>query len=222
MLIIVSGMCLKLLTAEEVELLICGKSDPLYDLSVLRANARYEGGFSDDSETVEMFWRCVTPAASERQRVERHEVQTANVLGTSSVDEITREEFDRDETSATSTAANSADAVSVGGSESDKSSTATGASNDDNNDDDDDDDEYRLTRDERRRLLAFVSGSDRIPPAGLESMRWTLQKNGSDANRLIASSTCFNICLLPDYRDRKTLFRNLKFAVDHSQGFGMQ
>jgi hypothetical protein len=59
----------------------------------------------------------------------------------------------------------------------------------------------RLTADERRRLLAFMTGSDRVPMDGLGEMRVMIQKNGADANRFVTSATCFNLLLLPDYND---------------------
>lgn len=179
------GAALALLTPVDLEQLVCGSDDTLFDLSQLRRHARYEGGFDDSSPTVAAFWELVTPSPAELRAAERQRLMMDHLAGAghSSDDEL-----------AASAAADSAP----------------------------EDADARLTADERRRLLAFMCGSDRVPLGGLGEMRIVVQKNGSDPHRLIASATCFNTLLLPDYGDKAVLLKNLRIAAEHSQGFGNQ
>ena len=55
---------------------------------------------------------------------------------------------------------------------------------------------------ERRRLLFFLTGSDRAPVKGLGALVITVSRNGPDSLRLPTAHTCFNVLLLPDYRVR--------------------
>ena len=55
---------------------------------------------------------------------------------------------------------------------------------------------------ERRRLLFFLTGSDRAPVKGLGALAITVSRNGPDSLRLPTAHTCFNVLLLPDYRAR--------------------
>ncbi len=52
----------------------------------------------------------------------------------------------------------------------------------------------------RRRLLFFVTGSDRAPIKGLGALALTVSRNGPDSPRLPTAHTCFNHLLLPEYR----------------------
>ena len=55
---------------------------------------------------------------------------------------------------------------------------------------------------ERRRLLFFLTGSDKAPVKGLGALVVTVSRNGPDSLRLPTAHTCFNVLLLPDYRVR--------------------
>jgi ubiquitin-protein ligase E3 A/E3 ubiquitin-protein ligase HERC4 len=181
------GPALKLLSPTELEQLVCGSDDTLFDLSLLRRHARYEGGFDPDSPTVAAFWELVTPSPAELRASEQHRQLMEQLAGSGvgADDDV---------------AALAADGAALA-----------------------DDGQERLTADERRRLLAFMCGSDRVPLGGLEQVRIVLQRNGSDRQRLLGSATCFNTLLLPDYGDDKALLlKNLRIAAEHSQGFGNQ
>ena len=54
---------------------------------------------------------------------------------------------------------------------------------------------------QKRRLLTFVTGSDRVPIEGLRALQppFTISKNGGHSNRLPSAHTCFNHLLLPAY-----------------------
>jgi ubiquitin-protein ligase E3 A len=55
---------------------------------------------------------------------------------------------------------------------------------------------------QRRRLLFFVTGSDRAPVKGLGALALTVSRNGPDSPRLPTAHTCFNYLLLPEYAVR--------------------
>jgi hypothetical protein len=75
--------------------------------------------------------------------------------------------------------------------------------------------------DERRKLLWFVTASDRVPLGGLREIEFVLQKNGSDETRIPTSYTCFGRLLLPAYKSKAALKKNLELAIEESKGFGL-
>ena len=83
---------------------------------------------------------------------------------------------------------------------------------------------------DKRRLLQFTTGSDRIPVGGLAKLRLTIAKNGSDSERLEkctllllcltkfirrlpTAHTCFNVLLLPEYSSKEKLHDLLMKAI---------
>lgn len=77
--------------------------------------------------------------------------------------------------------------------------------------------------DMKRKLLEFVTASDRVPVGGIKNMMFILQKNGSEdepGGRLPSSYTCYGTLLLPEYRDKEMLRERLAMALDNAQGFG--
>lgn len=70
-----------------------------------------------------------------------------------------------------------------------------------------------------RALLAFVTGSDRVPVDGLGSIAFTLQRAGDDDERLPTSSTCFFVILLPEYSSPEVLRAKLDMALKEGKGF---
>lgn len=77
------------------------------------------------------------------------------------------------------------------------------------------------SNDDRRRLLEFVTASERVPITGFEGMNFHIGRHGPDTERLPTSSTCFGKLMLPQYRDRKKLKRKLDLAIQNSKGFGV-
>jgi hypothetical protein len=75
--------------------------------------------------------------------------------------------------------------------------------------------------DDRRKLLEFVTASDRVPITGYESMTFVIARNGSDTENLPTSSTCFGKLMLPQYDSREKMKRKLDLAIQNSQGFGV-
>lgn len=74
---------------------------------------------------------------------------------------------------------------------------------------------------QRKKLLSFITGSDRIPVGGLSKLKLIIVKNGSDSDRLPTAHTCFNALLLCDYVSKEKLRERLVKAISNSKGFGM-
>lgn len=74
--------------------------------------------------------------------------------------------------------------------------------------------------DMRRKLLEFVTASDRVPVGGTRSLQFTIQKNGIEDKLLPTSYTCYGILLLPEYSSRDILEKRLAMALENSKGFG--
>ena len=73
----------------------------------------------------------------------------------------------------------------------------------------------------KRKLLLFVTGSDRVPIKGLGSLPFCIQKSGDDSQRLPTAHSCFNILDLPKYKTKEILRERLKVALRHTVGFGL-
>jgi len=80
---------------------------------------------------------------------------------------------------------------------------------------------HGFSEEKKRKLLRFVSGSDRVPIRGLSDVRLVVQRNGPDSDLLPSSRTCFEVLLLPDYGDNEAKMRErLELALAHDLGFG--
>lgn len=71
-----------------------------------------------------------------------------------------------------------------------------------------------------RKLLEFVTASDRLPVGGVGKLIFTVQKNGVGDGRLPTSLTCFGRLLLPEYTSEERLREALEKAIEHAKGFG--
>ncbi|KAI0199863.1 hypothetical protein F4808DRAFT_202498 [Astrocystis sublimbata] len=75
----------------------------------------------------------------------------------------------------------------------------------------------------RRKLLEFVTSSDRLPVGGAGNIQFVIQKNGEEdgeSARLPTAYTCYGHLLLPEYRDKEVLRERLSMAVENAEGFG--
>ncbi|KAL7622320.1 hypothetical protein AAE478_007824 [Parahypoxylon ruwenzoriense] len=75
----------------------------------------------------------------------------------------------------------------------------------------------------RRKLLEFVTASDRVPVGGMTNIQFIVQKNGEEegeGGHLPTAYTCYGTLLLPVYRDREVLKERLAMALENAQGFG--
>ncbi|KAI8882997.1 hypothetical protein K501DRAFT_285580 [Backusella circina FSU 941] len=78
-----------------------------------------------------------------------------------------------------------------------------------------------LSLDQKRKLLLFVTASDRVPVGGLKELSFYIQRNGPDSDRLPTALTCFSRLLLPEYATRKKLRDRLITAIENAKGFGL-
>eukprot|EP00210_Caulerpa_lentillifera_P001904 g1831.t1 len=75
---------------------------------------------------------------------------------------------------------------------------------------------------EKRKLLAFVTGSDRAPVSGFGALnpKFTIRKVDNNFQSLPTSATCYNRLSLPDYETKHVLKERLDTALKYSEGFG--
>ncbi|KAN0132131.1 hypothetical protein V8E53_010050 [Lactarius tabidus] len=80
----------------------------------------------------------------------------------------------------------------------------------------------------KARLLQFTMGTSRVPVNGFKDLqgsdgprRFTIEKSG-DPSGLPRSHTCFNRLDLPPYEDYESLERKLRFAIEETEGFGLE
>jgi hypothetical protein len=78
----------------------------------------------------------------------------------------------------------------------------------------------RYDLNQKRKLLEFVTASDRVPVGGMRNLQFTLQRNGTDDEHLPSSYTCYGILLLPEYSSKDVLREKLGMALENSKGFG--
>ncbi|XP_054709965.1 ubiquitin-protein ligase E3A-like [Uloborus diversus] len=74
---------------------------------------------------------------------------------------------------------------------------------------------------QKRKLLQFTTGSDRVPVGGLSKLKLVIARHGPDSDRLPIAHTCFNVLLLPEYSTKEKLEERLLKAINYSKGFGM-
>eukprot|EP00842_Homolaphlyctis_polyrhiza_P006736 jgi/Hompol1/7063/HPOL_002422-RA len=71
----------------------------------------------------------------------------------------------------------------------------------------------------KRKFLLFVTGTDRVPPTGLEALRIKLSCMGDDSEKLPVAHTCFNQICLYRYASKQKLETKLVQAIEWSSGF---
>ncbi|GAA5960048.1 hypothetical protein JCM8115_004510 [Rhodotorula mucilaginosa] len=75
---------------------------------------------------------------------------------------------------------------------------------------------------DQRRLLAFITASDRLPATGITSLELKLQCLGDDSDRYPQSHTCFNTLSLYRYSSLQKMERMLRRSFEDSEGFGLR
>ncbi|PGH19174.1 hypothetical protein AJ80_04143 [Polytolypa hystricis UAMH7299] len=78
------------------------------------------------------------------------------------------------------------------------------------------------TPENQRRILSFITGSDRIPAMGTTNLIIRLVCLGQDTDRFPTARTCFNMVALYRYKSRRKLEEKLWRAVVDSEGFGLK
>ncbi|KTW26061.1 uncharacterized protein T551_03633 [Pneumocystis jirovecii RU7] len=74
----------------------------------------------------------------------------------------------------------------------------------------------------QRKLLAFVTGSDRIPATGAANLSFKISILGNDCDRYPIAHTCFNQLCLYRYKTHQKLYKFLITAISDSEGFGLK
>ncbi|TPX10258.1 uncharacterized protein E0L32_001455 [Thyridium curvatum] len=75
----------------------------------------------------------------------------------------------------------------------------------------------------KRRLLEFVTASDRVPVGGMKNLQFVVQRNGAEEDEgghLPTAYTCYGTLLLPEYKSKDILRERLAMALENAQGFG--
>ncbi|KAK4644820.1 putative E3 ubiquitin-protein ligase [Podospora bellae-mahoneyi] len=80
----------------------------------------------------------------------------------------------------------------------------------------------RASPKDQRKLLSFITGSDRIPATGAASLVVKISCLGDDIGRYPTARTCFNALGLWKYGTRERLEGMLWGAVNGSEGFGLK
>ncbi|KAK4455550.1 putative E3 ubiquitin-protein ligase [Podospora aff. communis PSN243] len=75
---------------------------------------------------------------------------------------------------------------------------------------------------DQRKLLLFITGSDRIPAMGAASLTIRISCLGEDTGRWPTARTCFNTLSLWRYGTRERLEKMVWGAVFESEGFGLK
>ncbi|KAG7264668.1 hypothetical protein CRUP_038842 [Coryphaenoides rupestris] len=75
--------------------------------------------------------------------------------------------------------------------------------------------------DKKKQFLLFLTGSDRIPIHGMESLRIALQSTGAREHYLPVAHTCYNLLDLPQYPSKDTLRLRLTQAIEQYEGFSL-
>lgn len=75
---------------------------------------------------------------------------------------------------------------------------------------------------DQRKLLSFITGSDRIPAMGTANLVIKLSCLGDDSQRFPVARTCFNMISLYRYAYKEKLESKLWMAVNESEGFGLK
>lgn len=75
---------------------------------------------------------------------------------------------------------------------------------------------------DQRKLLSFITGSDRIPAMGATNLVIKLSCLGGDSPRFPVARTCFNQLSLYRYSSKAKLEKMLWWAVHESEGFGLK
>lgn len=80
---------------------------------------------------------------------------------------------------------------------------------------------HNLSMKNKKKLLQFTTGSDRVPVGGLSRLKLIIARNGPNSDRLPTAHTCFNVLLLPEYETKEKLNDRLLKAINYAKGFGM-
>jgi hypothetical protein len=72
----------------------------------------------------------------------------------------------------------------------------------------------------KKRLFKFITGSEKVPMAGLAQVQVIIQRS-TDVTRAPVAHTCTNTLVLPDYQNEEVMRRMLDLCVKFCDGFGV-
>lgn len=75
---------------------------------------------------------------------------------------------------------------------------------------------------DQKKLLSFITSTDRIPAMGAASLIIKINCLGDDCDRYPTARTCFNMLGIYRYQNRSILETRLWRAVSESEGFGLK
>ncbi|KAL2913858.1 hypothetical protein HK105_206592 [Polyrhizophydium stewartii] len=75
---------------------------------------------------------------------------------------------------------------------------------------------HEFTDEQKKLLLFFATGSDRVPVGGLSKLQFVIARNGTDSDRVPTSHTCYNVLLLCEYASKERLKDRLLTALANS------
>lgn len=81
-----------------------------------------------------------------------------------------------------------------------------------------------LTFAQQKKLLLFITGSDRVPATGVQNLTLKISRlsGGEDSDRLPVAHTCFNELSIYEYSSKKKMVDKLTKAVNMLAGFGIK
>ncbi|XP_033108343.1 probable E3 ubiquitin-protein ligase HERC3 isoform X2 [Anneissia japonica] len=80
---------------------------------------------------------------------------------------------------------------------------------------------HEFTLQEKKKFLAFLTGSDRIPVQGMSQLKVIFQPVFGSTDFLPAAHTCFNYLDLPLYESKEKMREKLMKTLEYAQGFGL-
>uniref|UniRef100_A0A3B3TIB6 HECT and RLD domain containing E3 ubiquitin protein ligase 3 n=1 Tax=Poecilia latipinna TaxID=48699 RepID=A0A3B3TIB6_9TELE len=80
---------------------------------------------------------------------------------------------------------------------------------------------HEFPLEKKKQFLLFLTGSDRIPIHGMESLRIVIQSTMAEEHYLPVAHTCYNLLDMPRYQTKETLRRRLTQAVEQYEGFSL-
>ncbi|EPY53705.1 ubiquitin-protein ligase E3 [Schizosaccharomyces cryophilus OY26] len=81
---------------------------------------------------------------------------------------------------------------------------------------------FSLPEEKQRRLLVFMTGSDRIPATGIQSIQLRVSILGPNNEKLPIAHTCFNQLCIWEYSSKEKLKQKLNRAIYETKGFGLR
>ncbi|XP_071391939.1 probable E3 ubiquitin-protein ligase HERC3 isoform X1 [Centroberyx affinis] len=80
---------------------------------------------------------------------------------------------------------------------------------------------HEFPLEKKKQFLLFLTGSDRIPIHGMESLRIVIQSTTAEEHYLPVAHTCYNLLDMPRYQTKEILRLRLTRAVEQYEGFSL-